>query len=83
MGFRDFVLEEEDFSCVPILARIKIHFTLIIVEKNRRHKMYIKTLTYLISRIRNLILAVKDQNIILFSIHMCFDNVAKKQSAPS
>ena len=45
--------------------------------------MHMKTLIYIISRIRNLILAFKGQIIDLLSIIMCFDNVTYKQSAPS
>ena len=45
-------------------------------------KMYMKVLLYIISRIRNLILALKGQIIHLLSIIMCFDNVTNKQSAP-
>ena len=45
--------------------------------------MYVKTLIYIISRIRNLILAFKGQIIDLLSINLCFDNVTNKQSAPS
>ena len=41
-----------------------------------------KTLNYIISRIKNLILAFRGQIIDLLSIIMCFDNVANKQSAP-
>ena len=44
--------------------------------------MYMKTLIYLISRIRYLILAVKGQKIDLQSIIMCSANVTNKQSAP-
>ena len=45
--------------------------------------MYMKVLIYIISRIRNLIIAFKGQIIHLLSIIMCFDNVTNKQSAPS
>ena len=47
------------------------------------YKMYMKTLIYLNSKIINLILVVKGQNIDLLSIIMCFDNVTYKQSTPS
>ena len=45
--------------------------------------MYLKTLIYIISRIRNIILAFKGQIIHLLSIIMYFDNVTDQQSAPS
>ena len=45
--------------------------------------MYMKTLIYIISRIRNLILAFNDQIIHVLRIIMCFDNVTNTQSAPS
>ena len=45
--------------------------------------MYMKTLIYIISRIRNLILAFKGQIFDLLSFIMCFDNVTNNQSAPS
>ena len=49
----------------PILADIKVYLNLhfYIVKKIRKtYKMYMKTLTCLISRLRSLILAVKDKN---------------------
>ena len=45
--------------------------------------MYMKTLIYLISRIRYLILAVKGKNNRLIKHHYVFSNVTNKQSAPS
>ena len=45
--------------------------------------MYMKTLIYLISRIRYLILAVKGKNNQLIKHHYVFSNVTNKQSAPS
>ena len=45
--------------------------------------MYKKTLIYLISRKRNLTLAVKDRKINLLSTNMPFNNVTDKQFAPS
>ena len=71
--------EDADFSSISkyilhFLKRIKIRKTII---------MYMKVLIYIISRIRNLILAFKGQIIHLFSIIMCFDNVTNKQSDPS
>ena len=45
--------------------------------------MYMKTLIYIISRIRNLILAFQGQIIDLLSFIMCFDNVTNKPSSPS
>ena len=64
--FCDFVAEVEAISCLkkkPILTRYQSLFTLIKVKKiQKTYKMYIKTLIYLIPRIRYLILAAKDQN---------------------
>ena len=45
--------------------------------------MYKKTLIYLISRVRYLILAMKSQKIDLKTIIMCFANATSQQSAPS
>ena len=45
--------------------------------------MYVKTLIYLISRIRYLILAMKGQNNRLIKHRYAFCNVTNKQSAPS
>ena len=45
--------------------------------------MYMKTLIYLISRIRYLILAAKGQINRLIKHHNVFSNVINKQSAPS
>ena len=45
--------------------------------------MYMKTLIYIISRIRNFILAFKGQIIHLLSIIKCFANETNKQTAPS
>ena len=79
-SFGDFVPEEDaDFSSISkyilhLLKQKKIRKTI---------KMYMKVLIYIISRIRNLILAFKGQIIHLLSIIMCFDNVTNKQSAPS
>ena len=62
---------------------IKVYFTLIKVKKIlRTYKMYMKTLIYLISRIRYLILAVKGQNSQLIKHHYVFCNVTNKQFAP-
>ena len=68
--------EEEDLSCAPIFAPYQsIYYTNYIVKKlQKTYKMYMKTLTYLISKIKTLILAVKDQKIDLLSIIMCFDS---------
>ena len=71
--------EDADFSSISkyilhLLKRKKIRKTF---------KMYMKVLIYIISRIRNLILAFKGQIIHLISIIRCIDNVTNKQSAPS
>ena len=84
--FCDFV-PEEAISCLkkkPILAQYQSIFTLIKVKQIlKTYKMYIKTLIYLISRIRYLILAVKGQNNRLKKHHYVFCNVTYKQYAPS
>ena len=79
-SFGNFMPEEDaDFSSISeyilhLLKRKKIWKTF---------KMYMKVLIFIISRIRNLILAFKGQIINLLSIIMCFDNVSNKQSALS
>ena len=51
-GFGDLASEEEDFSCASILARYQSIFYAYYSEKIRNtDKMYMKNLTYLISRI--------------------------------
>ena len=60
---------------------IKVYFTLIKVKK--KDKMYMKTLIYLISIIRYLIIAAKGQINRIIKHHYVFCNVTNKQSAPS
>ena len=85
--FCDFVPEEEAISCLkkkPILVWYQSIFTLIKVKKIlNTYKMYMETLIYLISRVKCLILTVKDQNNQLIKHHYVFCNVTTKQSAPS
>ena len=67
-----------------ILVQYHVYFTLINVKKVlKTYKMYMKTLIYLISKIRYLILAMKGQNSWLIKHHYVFRNETNKQSAPS
>ena len=84
--------EEEAISCMKnsdlyrslmkketILVRYQSIFTLINVKKIlKTYKMYLKTLIYLISRIRYLILAVKGQNNPLIKHRYVFCNVTNQ-----
>ena len=70
--------EEADFSSI---SKYILHLLKKKILKN--YTRYMKTVIYLFSRIRYLILAVKGQNNRLKKHHHVFCNVNNKQSTPS